>query len=507
MKKLNQYIICLFLLHVFLTSCNNFDDINTNPNAANNATPALLATKLLLNITKTGGSKNFVYDNFLNKQLAWGEGMESYQYNWFERTDFTDYKVLTNCAKMVEQASDDQKDAYQGLAYFMKAYKLFYFSLEVGDIPYSEALQGEVDNIKPKYDTQKEVMLSILDDLDKAYESFSLANNFEGDPILKGNTDKWKKTITAFRLKVLINLSKKESDPDLKVKERFARLVSSATLMESNDDNFQLVYADKANQVYPFHNTQTKHAGYSIMSSTIIDVFKEYKDYRLFYYAKPAKVKTDEGIDASEWDAYIGINPALPFENIKSDYSNGKFSGLNARYTDLPSGEPLIRIGYAEQNFNLAEAALRGWISGDASVYYKKGIEASMNFIVDKTPDDVKYHYGRKLTPEVISDYLQSPAIQLGSDKEDNIKKVLTQKYLASFLQHPYDAYYDYRRTGYPVLPIDPNTNLNTNKNTIPLRWMYPMTEYSFNKENVDEAVKRQFNGVDDINKAMWILQ
>ena len=99
MKKLNQYIICLFLLHVFLTSCNNFDDINTNPNAANNATPALLATKLLLNITKTGGSKNFVYDNFLNKQLAWGEGMESYQYNWFERTDFTDYKVLTNCAK------------------------------------------------------------------------------------------------------------------------------------------------------------------------------------------------------------------------------------------------------------------------------------------------------------------------------------------------------------------------------------------------------------------------
>ena len=36
---------------------------------------------------------------------------------------------------------------------------------------------------------------------------------------------------------------------------------------------------------------------------------------------------------------------------------------------------------------------------------------------------------------------------------------------------------------------------------------MYPMTEYSFNKENVDEAVKRQFNGVDDINKAMWILQ
>lgn len=507
MKKLNQYIVCFLLLNVFLTSCSNFDDINTNPDAANKATPALLATKLLLNITKTGGDKNFVYDNFLSKQLVWGDAMEYYQYNWFERDDFSGYKVLTNCAKMVEQASEDEKDAYQGLAYFMKAYKLFYFSLEVGDIPYTEALQGESDNIKPKYDTQKEVMLSILDDLDKAYESFSVASNFSGDPILKGNTEKWKKTVTAFRLKVLINLSKKESDPDLQVKERFARLVASGTLMESNEDNFQLVYADKAVQVYPFHNTQTKHAGYAIMPSTIVDVFKEYKDYRLFYYAKPAKVKTEEGVDASDWDAYIGINPADPFESIKKSFSTGYFSGLNARYTDLPSGEPLIRIGYAEQNFNLAEAALRGWIPGDASAYYKKGIEASMNFISANTPDDVIYHYGRKLTPEVISEYLDSPIIQLGADKEENIKKVLTQKYLASFLQHPYDPYYDYRRTGYPVLPINPNTNMNTNKDMIPLRWMYPMTEYSFNKENVDEAVQRQFGGVDDINKPMWILQ
>lgn len=507
MKKLNQYIVCFLLLNVFLTSCSNFDDINTNPDAANKATPALLATKLLLNITKTGGDKNFVYDNFLSKQLVWGDAMEYYQYNWFERNDFSDYKVLTNCAKMVEQASEDEKDAYQGLAYFMKAYKLFYFSLEVGDIPYTEALQGESGNIKPKYDTQKEVMLSILDDLDKAYESFSVASNFSGDPILKGNTEKWKKTVTAFRLKVLINLSKKESDPDLKVKERFAHLVSSASLMESNDDNFQLVYADKAGQVYPFHNTRTKHAGYSIMSSTIVDVFKEYNDYRLFYYAKPAKIKTEEGVDASDWDAYIGINPADPFESIKKSFSTGNFSGLNARYTDLPSGEPLIRIGYAEQNFNLAEAALRGWIPGDATAYYKKGIEASMNFIAANTPDDVIYHYGRKLTPEVISEYLNSPIIQLRADKEENIKKVLTQKYLASFLQHPYDPYYDYRRTGYPVLPINPNTNMNTNKDMIPLRWMYPMTEYSFNKENVDEAVQRQFGGVDDINKPMWILQ
>ena len=78
---------------------------------------------------------------------------------------------------------------------------------------------------------------------------------------------------------------------------------------------------------------------------------------------------------------------------------------------------------------------------------------------------------------------------------------------VASFLQHPYDAYYDYRRTGYPVLPINPNTNLNTEKNKIPTRWMYPEAEFSYNPDNANEAVQRQYNGSDDVNKLMWILQ
>ena len=84
---------------------------------------------------------------------------------------------------------------------------------------------------------------------------------------------------------------------------------------------------------------------------------------------------------------------------------------------------------------------------------------------------------------------------------------ILLQRYLASFLQHPYDAYYDYRRTGYPVLPINPSTNLNTEKDKIPTRWMYPEAEFSYNPDNANEAVQRQYNGSDDVNKLMCILQ
>lgn len=173
-----------------------------------------------------------------------------------------------------------------------------------------------------------------------------------------------------------MHLSKKESDADLKVKEHFARIVASGSLMESNEDNLQMKYADKANTVYPFHNTNTKHAGYAMLSTMLIDKFKATGDIRMFYYAKPAKAKLNEGVTADSWDAYIGTDPSLPFEQIEKAYATEQYSGFNARYTDYPSGEPVVRLGYAEQNFILAEAAVRGWISGDASAYYKKAIRA-----------------------------------------------------------------------------------------------------------------------------------
>ena len=56
-------------------------------------------------------------------------------------------------------------------------------------------------------------------------------------------------------------------------------------------------------------------------------------------------------------------------------------------------------------------------------------------------------------------------------------------------------------------MPINPETNLNVEKDKIPVRWMYPTREFDYNKENLEEAVERQYGSVDDNNKVMWILQ
>lgn len=510
--KIKNIFIPLFALPMFFFGCGEFDDINTNPDNPNRATADLLATELLGAITKASTAKTFSYDYMISKHIAWSEGAQNEQYNLWGRTTFEDYTSLVNTIKMLEYAEvSPNVDAYKGFAHFVKAYKLFYMSMKVGDIPYSKALEGESGNTKPKYDTQKEVMLSVLKDLDESYSDFSKAKaGFGGDFVYSGDLEHWKKTVTAFKLKVLMYLSLKESNADMNIRKQFSEAVAQRSLYQSNEDNLQISFRNEGGLVYPFHNTETKHAQYVMLSTMLVDTMKKYNDYRLFYYASPSKAKIDGGVAPNSWDAYLGIDPSLPFSQIASLKSNGMYCALNPRYTENEAGEPLVRLGYGEQQLILAEAVLRGWIEGSASDYYKKGIKANLLFVKEQTPDKAKFTNGNPITDQVIQDYLANPAIQLEEKAEafeSDLSKIITQKYLASFMQYPMDSYYDYRRTGYPALPINPSTNQNELSDRMPVRFMYPSKEIDNNKANCEEAIARQFEGDDNTNKRMWILK
>lgn len=132
-----------------------------------------------------------------------------------------------------------------------------------------------------------------------------------------------------------------------------------------------------------------------------------------------------------------------------------------------------------------------------------------MDFVKDNTLNDEMYHHGRLITEEVITQLLANPTLQLTGDFEGDLKKIIEQKYIAGFMQLPYQSYYDYRRTGYPEFPINPESNNNSNApDKMPVRWTYPSGEFSYNKANVEAALQRQFGSTsDDINAVMWILK
>lgn len=508
MKYLNNIFTGILSLSI-LFSCSDFDEINTNPNATNKVTPGMIATGLLVGMTKqTYEYPSFIDHNFMSKHAITAELIRNELYNKISRAGFGSYLDIMNANQMVKAASETNRTSYEALACFIKAYKCFYMTLTFGDIPYSEAANPDEIIYAPKYDTQKEVMLGILKDLDKAAELFGNSKAFDGDPILKGDPGKWVKVVNAFKLKVLINLYLHDTDSDLNVKSQFSDLVANRSLMESNDDNFQLVYSNAGGQVYPYNDLWARSNGYCVLSSNLVEWLKDWKDYRLFYFAEPSEYALEQGKKSGDFDAYISIDPSLPFSDITKLYGEEKCCRLNKRYRDInnPAGEPIIRIGYAEQCFNIAEGIVRGWMPGNAKEYYDKGVQAAMSFVKDHTPD-IYVAERPNISEEYISDYLANGPAAFASDSETQLKQLFQQKYFIYFLQYPWDGYYEYRRVLYPQIPINPTTNMNDVPNQLPKRWMYPQEEYDENGENLKIALERQFGGKDDNNDLMWILK
>ena len=504
MKKI--YLFALSLLS--LVSCGDFDEINTNPDTPTSVSPSFLATQIILNTTESSTGKWFLSDSWLVKQTTSTEHMEWYLYNKFERTDFGGYSTLTDANKMKEIADADEsmpeeeKKAYEALNLFVRSYVLYDMTMALGDIPCSEAGKGESDAIyAPKYDTQESVFETILNDLRKASDLFAEASTLDGDPVYDGDPSLWQKAVNSFSLRVLNMLSKKENVGSINVRQMFEEM-ASRPLFASEAESYQRVYsADKSAQWYPFYWEKQNYWTYPFMTSFIVDMMKNLDDRRLFYYAEPAEALASKGEDSFE--AYSGVNPVLVYGTVQDECAQGLHSAINRRYHRVAEGEPVKFIAYSEIQFVLAEAALRGWKTPQsAKDHYENGVRAAMKFTAEYTP--AEYRHQVEIDDAYIDQYLQGKA---AFDANKGLEQIIEQKFIGSVFQLAFNSYYDYRRTGLPEIPIDPQTNMNEVKDQLPLRWMYPEDEYSRNRENIEEAINRQFGGNDTPNDVMWLLK
>lgn len=518
-SKSLKYVLLLPILVLINNGCSKFDSINTNPNATTQVTSAMLATSMILNITRSDISttKSFMQPFLLGKYLTWGEGQENFQYNRISRTDFSRITLLRNIAPMENYATTDGlKKSYQALGHFIRAWQFFMTTMQVGDIPYSDAVKGESEALlQPKYDTQKAVFIGILNELDQANTLFAAGSTFEGDPIYAGDTDKWRRLTNSFELHVLMNLYKKTSDADLRVIDRFKDIVANRPLMRNYSDNFALAYNAIAGQNYPWSDVPAGSgnsfvkSNYTMLTNVLLEPLKATNDRRLFYYAKPSPVQITAGVSQSDKAAYPSIEPSDSFSSLQTRRVNKDYTDINNRYVQLVNAEPVGVFNYWDLQFILAEATLRGWITGTpAQTYYAAGIASSMTFVATYTPDNADYHHNMKMDANYIAAFPSTAGVALAGTTEQQIEQVITQKYLASYLQgSKYQGWYENRRTGYPVFKLNTTTNLNTPSTNFPLRWLYPSNELSYNGDNLAAAVASQYGGSDDQNQAMWLLK
>lgn len=490
MKKMiaNKYIIGVVLISSFFSACKKHADFQTNPNLPSTATPALLLTAICHSV--------FYYDNtqaaFAGRHLTYYErGNSAVDYSWTAGTNdnysFDNFNVLRQVMQMDSLAAASGQQQYRGVTKFFRALLFSQMTEVYGDIPYSKALGATAGNFRPEYDMQEAIYKGILQELEEANALLDDSKGkINGDIVYGGVASQWKKLVNAFRLRVLIHLSKKETNTNLNIKTQFQDIVNQPAkypLFTGNSDNAQLVFNSTApDNYYPDFGYISLATAVS-MEKGFVKILKDRSDPRLFAFAEPVS-----GFPAGVFSSYEGVDAGLTVSDQQTASSGA--SRIKTRYYTDKINEPWVLMGYAEQEFLVAEAISRNWITGagTAKSHYDNGITASMNFYNIAGGD--------------IAAYLLQPNVAFNTGNA--LTLIATQKYIALFMNSGWEAFMEQRRTGIPVLSVGPGTY---NNGMVPKRWLYPQSEYDYNPGSLATALQRQFSGDDDVNKIMWLLQ
>jgi hypothetical protein len=535
-KSFYSKLIALGSIILLPMSCINNDDLLNNPNSIPESgivPPTLILNRITSHLVMP---EEFFFDQahrqnqyfVSNYSYYWGTNF----YNWTNSKD--QYSLLLYANRLEEQneksTNANDKAYYAALSKFFKAYSFIWLSQRVGDIPMKEA--GDSKNLRPKYDTQEEVYVHSLQLLEEANE---LLNNLpveiqnrvadaSGD-IFHLTYLQWQKVINSFHLRTLISLSKRADDtPELKVKETFAKIINNPQdypLQSSNKDNMSYVFNQDHNP-NPIFRKRAYTYGANI-SKTILDLTTSSLDPRTYAFATPAPAKYNtEGLDVADFKAYVGVSTntgqaeifaTTDTEGIATN-DRGPYSYMNyKRYLSSQDGsnsEPYTVIGYSELCFNIAEAINRGWISGDANQWYLNGIKESLELFGLK--DGQSFSIGDRTGGDLgevninVDQFLNHKNVAYKGNNSQGLEQIIQQKYIAFFCNSGFEAFYNWRRTGFPKFE-EGGVGIGTATNKIPLRWMYPQGEITYNSENYLQAIQRQYNGSDGTFDKMWLIK
>lgn len=521
MKKIGivglAVIFAAFLM-IFNSCKKDFEEINTDPNKAglDKAAPDMLLTNIIESLSDR------VHEIFLGEEMGncWAQHEAKVQYTDEDRYIYR-VSVVNNSWSSFYAASgmdahtlynyavEKKLPRYQGIALILKGYIATLVTDLWGPVPYSEAWTGE--NTLPKYDTQESIYRDVIAKLDEANTLLKVTTGekIEGDIMYNGDVKKWRKFANSLRLRLLLRMS--EKDVAFVTTEMTKMIVTADTLypiFSDNEDNAQLYYLGSAPNNHPMNENRKTRDDHRV-SKTLVDLLwtkSPYVDWRIAIYAnytaKDAQTATPtfdglpNGLTSSQAASYMG-------NGIKNTCKVGSY------FTQATA--PGMLMSYAELQFILAEAALKGYITGmgvtEAEAYYKGGIWGSYrqfgeNLLLafENSFCDANHPMPAGLTADDLAqDFYVNETFGWDPDPAIAMEKIATQKWVASFDQG-LQSWIEWRRTGYPVL-VAGAENMNNDK--VPQRFPYPTDEYARNPSNL-EAGKTLLGGADNLNTRVW---
>jgi len=530
------------VLAVVGASCQK-GDLTTNFNVAGKAavgiSPSLFLNHATFAMYKGGGVLETVsgnlpeepwgvlshYNQYYLSNYSYYQGINTY--NWSNSAthydDMLKYVLLMESQAASQNPLAANSNIYAGLGKFLRAYSFVWLSTRVGDIPMSQS--GSADHTQPVFDTQKDVFKNSLVLLDSANIIIGnlIAKNGNGGTVVDPAGDifgltylQWQKVVNAFRLRVLISMSKRADDnADLNIKAQFAAILATPgtyPLFTGNSDN--MVFKYNSVNTYPAV-VSAPYTGNANIGKTYLDLLTANKDPRTFKVATPAPGQISGGKQVGDFTAYVGADPNLGLGQLLANSNNNLYSFASFNYynkTNIIGAmvEPFVLIGYPEMCFNIAEGINRGWAPGGdaaAATWYNKGIDASLTTygLTDGATITVGDKGGNALGTVIVN----MPAFKTNvayKNGTDGLQQILEQKYIAFFQNSGWEPFYNWRRTGVPAF-IQGGSGIGTSNGNLPRRWQYPLNEQNENSANWKTAVQSQFGGTDDIAKDTWLTK
>lgn len=497
-------------------------DINKNPNNATDSTvsydvilPAALHSTGVLVRNQWGFLQNWmgywarsgtyapnVIEETYQIPTTFGNGIWNTAYD-----NNYDYQIMEIKAKQAGATM------YEGIARIMKAHNFGILVDVYGNVPYSEALKGNA-NPTPAYDKGEDIYKDLLKQLDTAValiqNSTQITNkNILENDIMFGTPNnsaatfatqqaKWIKFANTVRLRLVVHLmnggvnTPQGTIAGFDIPGEIADMIANGGFLGTGEDaTVNPGYkSDKPNPFYSTYKTTVTGA------QAANNVYYRANKWGIDYYGYNGDPRRSRVYEAGS-NGYVGVEYGLP---PVTENASPNLAGIGPGvYRSATASNPILTA--AESFFLQAEARYRGFLTtSTAATLLNTGIAESFTFL--GATGSAAYITGNAGYGDVDINAASlsptNPNIPGGG-----IFTIISQKWFALNGLDPLEVWNDYRRVdmknaagvdvghfiygaavGYdpgPPISVSPQ-NTST---LIPVRMLYPQTEYNYNPTNV----------------------
>ncbi len=522
MKKLFATLLVGSL--ALTASCQDFLDVNTNPNAPQTASANLYLSPMLhWWVSSPQWDGRFVgrytqqWMFVTSSPTTWDRmGYDPGSDNGAQQWRDVYWSFGQNLIDMMTKAEAEERWDVLGVGYILKGWGWMVLTDLHGEIIVKEAI--DQNRFYFDYDTQEYAYSEVLRLLDKAIENLKRTDGAVNatylgrtDKIYSGDRTKWLKVAYGLKAIALNHFSNKST-------YKPADVIANVDLaLASNADDALLQFPATVNDDRNFYgptrgNLPSYRQTYFIVGLMDGTQFGGTVDPRMSRMLSPAPDGAYRGLDPA-LGTYGALSAAQRPNNLWG-YTASPASGSPTRYIfDDKSRFPAIT--YAQLQFVKAEAAYRMGDKATALASYKNAIAAHIDFVNARNLD--ASGTPTQITAAEKNAFLADPNIVPATAAGLTLTHIMSQKYIAQWGWGHNEVWMDMRRyhytdidpaSGRQVFPgfVPPSATLygdNAGKLVQRLRPRYN-SEYVWNMESLK---KIGADAADYHTKPLWITQ